>query len=243
MLWLPNITIERNEMAEVKLTQRVKAYLEKEDESRTPGIHASDLLDPRKAYWSWAVPQELTERQTWMFMIGKVLHSLVLVSCLDGELGTTDAGTRQELGVSFSPDRVTYGSPVELKTNRTPVEPSPDKLLENFHHYFEQLCVYMVFMDSRHGELWVLFLNLRDASNRTFPEPRCYHVSITDEQHGQIKERVLQTRDHLTEAKATRNPSTLPLCRAWLCGDGTCPWWNNCKPEGRYGRTRREWLK
>jgi len=132
--------------------------------------------------------------------------------------------------VSFSPDRVMYGSPIELKTNRTPVEPTPEKLLENFHHYFEQLLIYMVLMSSRHGELWVLFINLRDISKRTFPEPRCYTVSISDEQH-QISMPRLFRRVIDSRSQSNARPFILAPCRNGSCGDGTCSWWANCKPE------------
>ena len=241
MLRLPPLEILRDELSEVRLTQQAKAELEKDNALRTEGIHASGLLDPLLTFWRTIQPEEMTEKQIWLFTIGKVLHHIVLTAGSDLPVVGSDSGTHEEQGVFFSPDGEINSFPVELKTNRSPKEPAPSRLQEDYHNYLEQLCIYMVLKNVLVGYLWVLFISLKDERNRTWPEPRCYRVTMTDEQFYDVEQQIFAMRDALKDALDTKNPSALPLCRAWLCGEGTCTYWTRCQPEGRYGRAKRDW--
>lgn len=240
MIELPPLLIERDEVSEVRLGQAAREQLARDDVHRGVGIHASDLLDSRKACWDFLSPKELTDRQVFLFVIGKVLHHLVLHS-LTGTEGT-DSGTQEEMGILFSPDHVDGGFPRELKTNRSANEPGPDQVQEEYGHYLEQLAIYMVLMNVCRGQLWVLHINLRDASGRTFPEPRCYNVEMTPEQFTLIEAQVIETRDALMQARTERTPNLLPVCRQWKCGPKACGHWEQCRPQGRYPQTdKRRW--
>src|SRR3990167_10151683 len=122
MLTLPtSLTVDRNQQAEAKLIQKTRLWLEKDSKNRK-GIHASDLLDPRKAYYDKLNPQKLSNRLVGLFFVGKVLHAFFL-SALKGEDGVnwkSDGGSivDKELGFSFSPDWGTESDedPGELKT-------------------------------------------------------------------------------------------------------------------------------
>lgn len=237
MLHLPQLSISRDELQEVKLYQDIRAWLEKSDENRPSGIHASDLLDLRLAFWQRIRPRELSERQVWFYTIGKILHNLVLI--LDET--KTDAGTSEEMGILYSPDKRMEGRPVELKTHRGNSEPSPDTIQKEFSHYFEQLAIYCVLSNCLIGYLWILFINMKDRTNRTAPEIRCYRVVLTEEQFYAVESEVLHARDRLAEALATTDHRPLPLCRAWRCGTA-CAWWHDCQPELRYPLIdRRSW--
>ena len=237
MIRLPDLAITRDEFQEVKVYQEVKTWLEHQDAERSDSIHASDLPDPRLAYWKRKAPKEITERQVWFYSIGKVLHNLVLI--LEGE--QTDTGTHTELDILFSPDRIQNGEPVELKTHRGFREPTITQLQAEFSHYFEQLLTYCILKNSLVGHLWVLFINLKDRTGRTFPEIRCYTVTITEEQFYSIEASVLEPRDQLRLALDKEDHTSLPLCRSWLCGDN-CAWYNVCKPGGRWPqKDRRSW--
>lgn len=243
MISLPPLTITRDEPQEVWLLQKARAWLEEQDSLRDPGIHASDLMDPLKAYWRRIDPQPTTERQTWLFVIGRVLHTLVLSMVDPSHVeGASGSGRKEALGISYEPDYLLDGFPVELKTNRSYEEPPMDCLQEEWSIYFEQLVVYLVLHNTLDGALWVLFINLKDAGGRrTFPEPRCYRVSLTETQFADLEQHILETKALLDRALATQSPIGLPLCRTWLCGDA-CPWFTTrCRPNGRVGRPRKEW--
>lgn len=227
-------------MREVRLFLKTKEWLAREDKLRDPGIHASDLLDTRYAYWNKKLPKEPTERMVWFFSIGKILHMLVLSAFTGESEGKTDSGSHRILDIAFSPDAHSEeGRPIELKTHRGLREPKD--LQDSFGHYLEQLCIYLVLENRLEGELWVLFINLHDASGRTFPEPRCYKVMLTEEQFYGIEQQILAARDALSDALERSDPSGLKKCRDWKCGLN-CVYWDSCKPEGRYPNTdRRRW--
>ncbi len=171
MLRLPRLDVCRNEYSEASLLVAIRKQLQEDDAKRDNGIHASDLLDLRLAYWRNTNPKEVDERTAFFFVIGKVLHTLVL-SLADPMITASDAGTKNELGISYSPDLVSRaGRPTELKSNRATDE--PDDLQEEYSHYLEQLIIYMICENMLTGELWILYLNLREASSRrTFPALR-----------------------------------------------------------------------
>lgn len=237
MIRLPQLDITRDELEEVKLYQEIRTWLEKSDTKRSDEIHATDLIDPRIAYWRRKAPKELSERQVWFFSVGKILHNLILI--LDET--KTDEGTFEELGILYSPDKLQDGHPVELKTHRGQTEPALSNIQKEFSHYFEQLLIYCVLTNSLIGFLWVLFINLKDRTNRTAPEIRCYRVVLTEGQFYQVESEVTRMRDLLTDTLTTNNYRQLPLCRSWKCGTA-CGWWHQCQPELRYPNTdRRSW--
>lgn len=243
VIHLPVLSINRDEVAEVQMVEDARKWLAGEDARREVGVHASDLLDPRLAFWQRIDPRGLTERQVWLFLVGRVLHSFVLnEGDKGGDISASDGGTLNELGILFSPDKRVDGFPVELKTSRANRAPAEDRIQAEFGHYLEQLCVYLVLMNCLKGSLWVLFLNLKDERNRTFPEARCYTVAITEEQFAELETEILRIRDQLHVAIEQRNHRLLPPCRKWKCGPDSCAWWEQCKPEGRYNRPRKDWI-
>lgn len=216
--------------------------MEASDRERQEGIHASDLLDPLLAYWQRQNRREISERQVWFYQIGRILHALVLMPMSATKTAATDSGTREELGILFSPDHHEEEHPVELKTHRGTKEPTDDTIREEFHHYLEQLLIYMVLENCRSGELWVLFINLKDETGRTFPEPRCYNVTLSEAEFYKAEKEVFEARDLLKEAIEENDPSKLPLCRAWKCGSSCIYFDRECRPKGRWPeRIKKNW--
>ena len=229
-------------MQEAKTFLQLREWIEKGDSERTDGIHASDLLDPRLAFFRKKNPKAASERQVYFYAIGRVLHMLVL-SAVRGEtdISKSDIGTGSVLDIHYSMDHKVDGHPVELKTHRGLREPKPDQIQEQFGHYLEQLAIYMVAENKLIGELWVLFINLLNDGGRTFPELRCYKVEMNEEQFYATEQEIVQTRDVLVEALETNDPTQLPLCRQWLCGDA-CGYWKACQPQGRYpAKVKKLW--
>lgn len=243
MLALPSsLAVDRDTDDEAKLLGSAKAWLERE--IRPDGLHATDLLDPLFTYWRLTKPLPLGNREVPIFLIGKVLHAFVL-GALDGtvDLNVTDEGARysEDLGVWYSPDW-DKGEVAEFKSSRVFKDP---KTLDDLGIYVEQVLIYMVAKKVTRAKLWVLLLNLRDpATRRTSPEFRAYTLTVSQEDLDELSRTLVTTRESIVSAVQSGDPSALPLCREWKCGDA-CPYWNDCRPAGRYDsaewreRTRR----
>lgn len=234
MIPLPeSLKVARNNKSERMLLDKAKDYVTKDE--RTPGIHASDLLDTRQAFWKHVDPQPLTDRLTVTFLVGRVLHAFVL-GAVDGDvdISVTDDGSSKSdrLGISYSPDKVLDGVVRELKTSRSFYEPKDVKDLDI---YIEQLLVYMAATQTTTSQLWVLYLNLRNEEGKTAPDFRSFDVSISPEDLQRVTEYLKESRVQLEAAIAAQDWRRLDLCREWKCGRGNCEWYDKCKPEGRYG--------
>ncbi len=242
MLVIPDtVQVTRSPKSEQTLTDRCRAWIEREE--RKPGLHASDLLDPRMAYYKRKFPQALPDRLVNMFIVGKFGHIIVL-SAVDGVKGInmeSDEGSEwsEDLGIWFSADKTIQGIPRELKTTRSYYEAKTHKDLEL---YMKQLGIYMVARNSLIGQLWVLYLNLKDDEGKTAPAWRVFTVKWTKEELEAYRAQIKATAYELNEALEKDDPSSLPLCSAFKCGQGTCGFWNECKPEGRYPKkTKSAW--
>ncbi len=230
-----SLTVARNNKSERMLLDKAKDYVTKDE--RTPGIHASDLLDLRQSFWKHVDPQPLTDRLTVTFLVGRVLHAFVL-GAVDGpdsvDVARTDDGSSNSdiLGISYSPDKVLDGVVRELKTSRSFYEPTD---LKDLDIYLEQLLVYQAATQTTQSQLWVLYLNLRNAEGKTAPDFRAFDVSISEEDLAKVTQYLKESREQLESAIAADDWRRLPLCREWKCGAGNCEYYMKCRPEGRFG--------
>jgi hypothetical protein len=228
-----SITITRHQEREAELYVKGREWLSKDE--RTPGIHASGLLDPLQAYWSTIDPLPLSDRLVTMFLVGKVLHAFVLGSYSgDVDIDSSDGGSSTSgLGYDYSPDLLHNGVVRELKTSRSYYEP---KDLKDVSMYVEQLLTYMAATNTTESELWVLYLNLKDKeTKKTTPAFRCYTVVLSQADLDQTKTELQLSARQLSEALKAKDPTGLPLCRTWKCGAKNCDWYDQCQPKGRYG--------
>src|SRR2546428_4608440 len=230
-----SLSVKRSMADEEKLQAAARAWIEKEE--RVEGIHASDLLDPRQALFRLLDPQTNSDREIALFLVGKLLHAFVLGS-MEGvvDVTKTDEGSRfsEELGVHYSLDW-DKGDIAEFKTTRVFREP---KTNEDLRTYLEQMLVYMAAKNKPVAKLWVLYINLRDASTRqTTPAFRAYTVRITKEELDTLRGQLKDVADSIRRASTSGEAEpwrALPLCREWKCSRLRCPWYDKCKPEGRY---------
>lgn len=233
MIEIPSsVTLKRKKSREAELYDVSRTWLEKDE--RTPGIHASSLLDPLKGFWDTMNPGPLPNRLVTMFMVGKVLHAFILGAHAGAvDINTSDGGSSDSgLGYVYSPDLVHEGMVREVKTSRSFYEPQDVGDVDN---YVEQLLTYMAPTNTLESELWVLFLNLKDETGRTAPAFRCYSVRISQEHLDAVKEQLKATTQQLATAIEKKDPAGLPLCREWKCGARNCEHYDLCQPEGRYG--------
>lgn len=247
MLTLPaSLKVTRLRTAETELIAKARKYVEAEE--RAPGIHATEILDPLKAWWSRMDPKPLSDREVMTFFPGKILHALVLrdgqqdvdssaggVTTLEkAGAGKTDEGSfvSSELGITYSPDKLVRGKVREFKSTRSFYEP---KSINDLRIYAEQLLVYMAATDTTESQLWVLYLNLRDkATGKTSPEFRVFNFSIDPLDLKVLKSDIRKIGNDLKAALQAEDHSTLPLCRSWKCSPKNCDWWSRCKPKGRF---------
>lgn len=243
MLLIPNdIRVEADQEEEKALLNMSRTWLEQE--VRTPGIHVSDLLDAKRAWYKKKdTKRTMTDREVTTFMIGKILHSHV-ISAASGGKGvdiSTDEGSRtsKALGIEYSIDYQGKDKiPVEIKTSRSFY---PPKGLKDLSMYCEQLLCYQAAENSLTGKIWILYLNLKDAQNRTCPEYRAYTVTVTQKALDEFKVQIKKVHAKLTKALKQKTPVGLDNCREWLCNERLCEYWHKCKPEGRYGLTKSNW--
>lgn len=242
MLTIPEaLEIARSKASEQVLLDRCRAWLEREE--RKPGLHASDLLDPRMAYFKRKYPVPLSDRLVYIFLVGKLAHALVL-SAVDGKNGfdfDSDEGSvwDEELGIWYSADKTINGIPRELKTTRSFYEAKTHKDLEL---YTKQLCIYMAALRSLLGQLWILYLNLQNDEKKTSPSMRVFTVQWTEQDIENYRADIKRTVKMLNYALEADDPSELPNCAQFKCGPGNCEFWDKCKPEGRYPlKTKASW--
>ena len=238
MITIPEgVVVDRRPAREAELYDVARTWLAKEE--RTPGIHASGLLDPRQAWFNQNFPGPLPDRLVTMFMVGKVLHAFILGAHAGNvDLGITDVGSSHcDLGYDYSPDLFYDGMVREVKTSRSFYEPSS---IDDLSMYIEQVLTYMVATETLESELWVLYLNLKDESGKTSPAFRCYSVAVTAEELAAVRAEISATTSQLQAALAAGPEGfrTLPLCREWKCGARNCEYYDQCQPEGRYGTDR-----
>lgn len=236
MLPLPKqLTIDRDYEEEKNLAKLAREHIERGDRT---GIHMSDLIDMRLAYFKWLTQQPLPDRLINMFVVGQALHAVML--CIKG--GTADytrppdAGTKHFEEIQYSPDflEMADGSPNEIKTTRSFYLPKVAYLPDDktYHMYLEQLVGYMACEDKLVGRLTLLYLNHKE-DNKTTPSIFVFKVTCSPEQLAAMRAVLTKAQNVLKDAKDRKDPSALPLCRSWKCND--CEFFQDlCKPEGRY---------
>lgn len=234
-----SLKVRRNSAAEKMLVQKAREFIEAGD--RTPGIHASDLMDELQAFWKHTVKTTIPDRLVNTFLVGKVLHAFVLQSVDERssvDLRITDDGSSiSDLGFSFSPDKMLRGIVRELKTSRSFYEP---KTIYDLDHYIEQVLIYMAAQNLTKGQIWILYLNFRDKKTKqTAPAFRTFDLTITEADLKALRDYLKERAAVLADAIQHNDPSALPLCREWKCGKDKCEFYGKqCKPEGRYGTVK-----
>lgn len=230
---LGTMEIVRDQPAETWLIGKIKNYLEAQP--RAKGIHVSDLLKPRKAYWGRRDPQPMTDHEAGYFVAGRGHHE-VIEAIIEGskKVGTADAGSHVWKGINYSPDMKTP-HPQEIKTSRARFGPRNDtqrELASEYQHYLEQLTAYMAIDNDTEGGLLVFYLaKEQEGTKQTKPEFRWYKVTLTKAELGQRQAELLANKALLEKALKSKSKAAhraLPRCPQWLCRG--CTWAPKCQP-------------
>lgn len=239
--------VKRHPKLENQIYEAARESLEKSGESRAKGLHFSDLLNPRQAYFKITDPQPLSEDEVGYFVAGLAHHDVILSIMKKKGVwtGETDEGSKEWNGVWYSPD-FNLGFLAEIKTNRSPNEPEDNmkSYREKFDTYLDQLGQYMAAENKLKAALIVFFIaRRRDKKNKsTHPVFRAYKVTMKESERDEILERMEKTKQQLLKVIDNGKFKTLPLCAHWMCARGgyrgpataACKWYEKCKPEGRY---------
>ena len=201
--------VYRNREIEGKiLTEISQHFFSKE---RT-GIHLSDLLYPKQAYWQKVKPKPPTFKDVQYWVAGR---------------GHEDAVHRiQEL--KHVPDRVWNGiyygidffreHPIEMKTRRSYLAKEGEEATR-YESYIAQLLGYCACENIPKGELWVWSLLEKKDAFRSAPEFAVYEIEFTQEELEDEKQRLIDTKRTLLAAIGGDDDAyrSFKKCPDWKC--------------------------
>ncbi len=181
------------------------------DGSRS-GIHASDLLSPRKAYFQKVSPLPPTMKEIMYFLSG-----LAIETGLSELLGVGHAPSKDFNGILYTPDFYIDGI-TELKSRRAYL-PEEGKEESVYGHYISQIVKYVAYEGQDKGNLIVMALNEKvDDGKKTEPQLVAYRLEFEQDELDEARESSIRMRDLLLEAIDTKDHTILPQCPAWMCG-------------------------
>ena len=182
------------------------------DERTEDEIHVSDLLSPRKAYWSRVRPKPLTDDEIGYFVAGRAHEDAV------GRISGVEAAAPRTIeGIRLRPDFYT-SIPLEFKTRRRKLAADPTEAVHRYDGYIDQCRAYAALLERPAAWLWVLGLVSEQADRSTKPEFQVWHLDFTPVELEETRRQLHLRRDLLREAWAQRDHEGLPLCPAWQCG-------------------------
>ncbi len=235
MILVPKITLEQNKKQEAIL--RKEAFDFVSSPPRTE-LHISDLITPRHAYWKRIKPVAPHRRDYMAWFIGRLLHAWVRSGCKSLTESDEKSIFHPTLKLWYSPDHITEeGIPAEIKTTRSLFLPKKPKDIAD---YLRQLLMYQVSMGSLRGQLWILYLNVKETlqiisnqgrvttKKRTSPDYRVFNIKTTKRGLSLVRDSMERERDLLLTALESRNSKILEPCAYWICNSAVCHWWKSC---------------
>jgi len=186
------------------------------------GIHVSDLLFPRRAYFRAKHPElALTDEEVGLFAAGRGHHGIL-------EALTTTPEYR-EVEVEFEGIRgridVYQDIPLEIKTTRLQRVLLPEEIRRDHPSWIEQLSYYCAMVGSNLGRLAVFYLNIPEGE-RLVPKLQVYDCEF--EGLGAIRDQMVERRLNLELAISEGDFTFLPKCPSWMCD--RCAFGGECCP-------------
>lgn len=174
------------------------------------GIHLSDLLSPRKAYWQRILPKNPTIDEILYWTSGNAIEDKLLraIKYQKGE-------TKEWFGILYSPD-VFFNFPAEIKSRRRNLAKEGEEE-KTYDTYIEQVRGYCAFSKSTQAWLLVVSLLERQVGYTTKPELAIYRLEFTEDELEQERQRLTHTKELLEKALTEQKIDDLPFCRTWMC--------------------------
>ena len=212
--------ITRMENEEKKIYDKCRKLLTRSSGKRKTGLHVSDLLSPRQAYFKTVLGERMSDKQMLYFITGRGHHS-ILEALQDG----FKEHTVEKYGVTGTLDTFN-GIPIEIKTTRS--RSTDDYKVTG--NYAGQLILYCVMTDTKEGLLVVLFLNypedipIPDQNSHynkpgSVPKIKCLDVSFTETELAAADAFMVRRSALIEKAIADKDFSQLPRCESWKCRD------------------------
>jgi hypothetical protein len=199
--------IKRDNSIEAWLFDEIRNEWGKERE----GIHLSDLLTPRQAYWKRKKPMSANNDEIMYWASGKAHERAFLRAS-----GYEHAESKQWEGIWYSMDFF-RSFPTEIKTRRKNLA-FEGKEADEYEHYLNQLRGYCAIENKKQGWLWVWCLVQKQDDYTTKPELACYTVEFTDEELEREREKLIWLRDNLIQSLSNDDYKSIHLCPKWMCG-------------------------
>lgn len=201
--------IERDERIEKMFVDTIQDNLF--NKVRT-GIHASDLLALKQAYWQRIKPLPPTKSEIIYWLSG-LAHEAALLHITQFKHGKAS----QWENIWYTPD-VFMGVPIEVKTSRRGFVVKAGKEAQQYNNYLQQLAMYCAAENSQEGWLIVWYLVMMDEKRRnTEPDFFAYKVNFTEGELEKTRKEMQEKRDLLTKALYIENVNILPDCDTWKC--------------------------
>lgn len=176
------------------------------------GIHLTDLLAPRKAYWQKVKPMNPTKEEILYWTSGNAIEERFLRA-----IGYTKAGVKEWEGILYTPD-IFFNFPAEAKSRRRAMAKEGEEA-KVYDYYIAQLLGYCAMENKQQGWLLVFSMLERQDDGTTKPEWGFYRVEFTQDELDKEKERLLVIKAKLELVLQGFNTTyVLPLCPAWMCG-------------------------
>jgi len=184
------------------------------------GIHLTDLLTPRKKFWSIIKPMKPAVRDilTW-------LPGIHVESRLRDALRIQKGEQKVWNEIYYTPDFF-FNFPVELKSRRRNLAAEGNEQ-EDYDWYIRQVRGYCAVEDVRQGWLIVLsFVQKVDQSRKTEPALEFYRLEFTDDELIEERHRLTKTanlletviEEWIVSDHTLDNHDLLPACPSWMCG-------------------------
>jgi len=195
------------------------------------GVHLSDLLKVRQAYWGRVLPSPPTDIDVLYFLAGRG-HEEVFARLCGVQVGASEAKhvgipefvageQRFKRGISYRPDFRWYALPAEFKTRRSNLAKEGEEAV-TYDNYLEQAKGYAALDEVKAAHLIVLSLlegrNNSDPLKPTHPELAVYDVEWSDGELSQMNDYLDKQHMAFALSLAFRNHEPLPLCAPWMCG-------------------------
>jgi len=202
--------ITRRPDIEQFILDEICQYFVKLNEERT-GIHISDLLCLRQAYFQRVKPLPPTNKQVQYFLIGRGHEE-----SLHATSGSAHGEEQEWEGIIFTPDFY-HNFPDESKTRRGYLA-KPGEETEKYDHYINQLRAYCAVTDKTMGWLRVWSLMEKQDDFTTAPEFAAYELEFTPGELAVERDSLRERREILLEGLRQQNHKLLPQCPEWMCG-------------------------
>lgn len=218
--------IVRNEAEEALILTRCKNMLTRSSGKRKEGLHVSDLLSPRLAYFRRILGERMGDKQALYFIAGRGHHDIL--EALQTWEGHKEMPCERH-GIHGTIDTFD-GVPIEIKTTRS-MKTEDYKVARN---YTGQLIKYCVMTNTTWGRLVVFFLSYPEqepfptqdsqfSQRKMSPKIKVLDVYFDDTELKKADEDILERKDAIEQAIREKTFEFLPRCDG-CGGDGERPW-------------------